>query len=187
MSALCMVISNPQQMLLQRPTRTKKTVGLGRSLVIPFPTRVVWVTPLANGTGWYKTLKYFSNKGWTCTTERQMEKDIWWCQLELEFGGSHLLKAFTQAWLGPVFFSKLWRSFQIYGTFSSSLHSYRRVHPSSYCITFSAIPFLLLSSLSICLRMHQVSHAAKQGRKKTKRCCTYNAAGLSGLQKTHAG
>lgn len=37
--------------------------------------------------------------------------------------------------------------------------------------------------------MHQISHAAKQGRRKqqTKRCCTYNTAGLSGLQKPHTG
>lgn len=99
------------------------------------------------------------------------------------------LKAFTQARVSPVFFSRLWRSFQIYSTFSSSLHSCRGVHPSSYCITFVAIPLLLLSSLSICLTMHQISHAAKQGRRKqqTKRCCTYNTAGLSGLQKTHTG
>lgn len=36
--------------------------------------------------------------------------------------------------------------------------------------------------------MHQLSNAAKQGRRKqAKRYCTYNTAGLSGLQKTHMG
>lgn len=104
MSALCMVTSNPQQQLVQRPSRTKKRVGLGRSLVIPCSTCTVGVTPVANGTGCYKTFKYFSNwsnwietlfsnKVWTCTAERQMEKAIWWCHLGLGFGGSHLAES----------------------------------------------------------------------------------------------
>lgn len=74
MSALCMVISNSLQQLVH--TKTKKRVGLGRSLVISFATFAVGVTPFANVTGCYKTFKYFSNKGWTCTAERQMEKAI---------------------------------------------------------------------------------------------------------------
>lgn len=110
-SALCMVTSNPQQQLVQRVSRTKKRVGLGRSLVIPFPTCAVGVTPLANGTWCCKTLKYFNDKGWTCTAERQMEKAIWWCQLGLEIGGSHLAESLHTSKSRPSIFLQTLKEF----------------------------------------------------------------------------